>query len=233
MSKTPGIVTVMKFVPAENKKFSGYVNYMDRPDAMRSDHFKDWNVNRFDGYNNYMSNPEKSKGLFTAGKDALSQEERIELKRQFALAQKNGSLMWQTVVSFDNRFLADHSLYDLKTKQLDQDKLQDSIRHGVSGLLINEGLSNTAIWSASIHLNTDNIHVHIAFVEPEPTRQKILIHDGDGQAKQAANGMFKRASISTFKSSIANELANRDQSARMSMVRTKIVRFCRMRMVVT
>lgn len=66
MSKTPGIVTVMKFVPAENKKFSGYVNYMDRPDAMRSDHFKDWNVNRFDGYNNYMSNPEKSKGFFTA-----------------------------------------------------------------------------------------------------------------------------------------------------------------------
>ncbi len=212
MSKTPGIVTVMKFVPAENKKFSGYVNYMDRPDAMRSDHFKDWNVNRFDGYNNYMSNPEKSKGLFTAGKDSLSQEERAELKRQFALAQKNGSLMWQTVVSFDNRFLADHSLYDLKTKQLDQDKLQQSIRHGMSGLLINEGLANTAVWSASIHLNTDNIHVHIAFVEPEPTRRLFTLNDLDGGTHQEARGMLKPATISAFKSSIANELANRDQS---------------------
>ena len=217
MSKTPGIVTVMKFVPAADKRFSGYVNYMDRPDAMRSDHFKDWNVNRFDGYNHYMNNPEKSKGLFTAGKDSLSQEERTELKRPFALSQKNGSLMWQTVVSFDNRFLADHGLYDMQSKQLDQEKLQESIRHGMSGLLINEGLANTAVWSASIHLNTDNIHVHIAFVEPEPTRQSIMIHDSEVQVKEAANGMIKRSTISTFKSSIANELINRDQSlARLS-----------------
>ncbi|WP_225049389.1 MobP2 family relaxase [Lacticaseibacillus kribbianus] len=217
MSKSPGIVTVMKFVPAPDKKFSGYVNYMDRPDAMRGDHFKDWNVNRFDGYNHYMNNPEKSKGLFTAGKDSLTQEERTELKRQFALAQKNGSLMWQTVVSFDNRFLADHGLYNLQSKQLDQEKIQQTIRNGMSGLLINEGLANTAVWSASIHLNTDNIHVHIAFVEPEPTRQSIMIHDSEGQAKEAANGMIKRSTISTFKSSIANELINRDQSlARLS-----------------
>jgi hypothetical protein len=136
MSKSPGIVTVMKFVPAADKKFSGYVNYMDRPDAMRGDHFKDWNVNRFDGYNHYMNNPEKSKGLFTAGRNSLTQEERTVLKRQFALAQKNGSLMWQTVVSFDNRFLADHGLYDLQSKQLDQEKVQETIRNGMSGLLI-------------------------------------------------------------------------------------------------
>lgn len=217
MSKAPGIVTVMKFVPAADKKFTGYVNYMDRPDAMRSDHFKDWNVNRFDGYNNYMNNPEKSKGLFTAGKDSLSQEERTELKRQFAIAQKNGSLMWQTVVSFDNRFLADHGLYDLQSKQLDQEKMQESIRHGMSGLLINEGLANTAVWSASIHLNTDNIHVHIAFVEPEPTRRLFTLDDPDGRTHQEARGMLKPATISAFKSSIANELINRDQSlARLS-----------------
>ena len=217
MSKTPGIVTVMKFVPAADKKFSGYVNYMDRPDAMRSDHFKDWNVNRFDGYNNYMSNPEKSKGLFTSGKDSLTQEERTELKRQFSLAQKNGSLMWQTVVSFDNRFLADHGLYNLQSKQLDQEKIQESIRNGMSGLLINEGLANTAVWSASIHLNTDNIHVHIAFVEPEPTRRLFTLDDPGGGTHQEARGMLKPATISAFKSSIANELINRDQSlARLS-----------------
>ncbi|WP_203633528.1 MobP2 family relaxase [Lacticaseibacillus suibinensis] len=217
MSKSPGIVTVMKFVPAADKKFTGYVNYMDRPDAMRGDHFKDWNVNRFDGYNNYMNNPEKSKGLFTAGKDSLSQEERTELKRQFALAQKNGSLMWQTVVSFDNRFLADHGLYDLQSKQLDQAKIQESIRNGMSGLLINEGLANTAVWSASIHLNTDNIHVHIAFVEPEPTRRLFTLDDSDGGTHQEARGMLKPATISAFKSSIANELINRNQSlARLS-----------------
>ncbi|WP_203664091.1 MobP2 family relaxase [Lacticaseibacillus sp. 53-4] len=217
MSKTPGIVTVMKFVSPGDKKFSGYVNYMDRPEAMRSEHFKDWNANRFDGYNHYMENPEKSDGLFTAAKDSLTQEERTELKGQFAMAQNNGSLMWQTVVSFDNRFLADHGLYDLRTKQLDQEKLQQSIRNGMSGLLINEGLSNTAIWSASIHLNTDNIHVHIAFVEPEPTRHMFSLSDPDGGSHEEARGMLKPATISAFKSSIANELVNRDQSlARLS-----------------
>ena len=125
--------------------------------------------------------------------------------------------MWQTVVSFDNRFLADHGLYDLQSKQLDQEKIQESIRHGMSGLLIEEGLANTAIWSASIHLNTDNIHVHIAFVEPEPTRRLFTLDDHDGGTHQEARGMLKPATISAFKSSIANELINRNQSlARLS-----------------
>ena len=147
----------------------------------------------------------------------MTQEERTELKRQFSLAQKNGSLMWQTVVSFDNRFLADHGLYNLQSKQLDQEKIQESIRNGMSGLLINEGLANTAVWSASIHLNTDNIHVHIAFVEPEPTRRLFTLDDPGGGTHQEARGMLKPATISAFKSSIANELINRDQSlARLS-----------------
>lgn len=203
------------------------MNYMDRPDAMRGDNFKDWNVNHFDGYNNYMNNPEKSKGLFTAGKDSLSKEERTELKRQFTFAQKNGSLMWQTVGSFDNRFLADHGLYDMQSKQLDQEKLQESIRHGMSGLLINEGLANTAVWSASIHLNTDNIHVHIAFVEPEPTRRMFLLSDSDGGSNKEARGMLKPATISAFRSSIANELVNRDQSlARLSsLIRNELPQY--------
>lgn len=37
----------------------------------------------------------------------------------------------------------------------------------------NESLEN-ATWSAAIHYNTDNIHVHVATVEPAPCRQKKM-----------------------------------------------------------
>ena len=40
-------------------------------------------------------------------------------------------------------------------------------------MLEKEGLSN-AVWTASFHFNTDNIHIHIATVEPVPMREKRL-----------------------------------------------------------
>ena len=46
-----------------------------------------------------------------------------------------------------------------------------SMIKAVSKMLKSEGLEN-AVWSAAIHFNTDNIHVHIAAVEPEPMRKK-------------------------------------------------------------
>lgn len=37
--------------------------------------------------------------------------EKKELKRVFEKAQENDSLMWQTVISFDNRWLEENGLY--------------------------------------------------------------------------------------------------------------------------
>lgn len=50
-------------------------------------------------------------------------------------------------------------------------KIYEATRKAVSKMLKSEGLEN-AVWSAAIHFNTDNIHVHIATVEPEPMRKK-------------------------------------------------------------
>lgn len=38
-------------------------------------------------------------------------------------------------------------------------------------IIKSEGLEH-AVWSAGIHYNTDNLHVHIATVEPYPMREK-------------------------------------------------------------
>ena len=209
MGSSPGIVSAMRFERPGDAHFSSYINYINRSDAMRSKHFKDWNAVNYDGYNNYMENPEKSTGIFTAGKDQLDLDARKQLRQSFEKAERNGSVMWQTVVSFDNTFLAEHGLYDLQTKEVDQQKLRTAIRTGMSRLLANEGLTASALWSASIHLNTDNIHVHIATVEPDPQRE-FKEFERDGKVIQERKGYLRASTLSKFKSAVANELLNRD-----------------------
>ena len=62
---SPGIVNVTDFVAAHAKKFGSYINYIDREEAIRIDHFDQQNILSVDGYNHYMENPKKSSGIFT------------------------------------------------------------------------------------------------------------------------------------------------------------------------
>lgn len=73
----PGVVLVSKYVSGKSTKFSKYVNYINRDEAVRTEKFQTYNVNKLDGYNQYMGNPEKSSGIFTQFKDSLSPEEKI------------------------------------------------------------------------------------------------------------------------------------------------------------
>lgn len=209
MGSSPGIVSVMRFERPGGEHFSGYINYINRSDAMRAKHFQDWNAVNYDGYNNYMENPEKSTGIFTAGKDQLDLDARKQLRQSFEKAERGGSVMWQTVVSFDNIFLAEHGFYDPQTQEVDQQRFRTAIRTGMSRLLANEGLTASALWSASIHLNTDNIHVHIATVEPDPQRE-FKEFERDGKVIQERKGYLRASTLSKFKSAVANELLNRD-----------------------
>ena len=97
MSKiNAGVVVVNQFCKNNSKLFSGYINYMERDEAVRSKNTVEFNI-----YNDYMGNPEKSTGLFTNEKDNLTHSEKRELKDVFQTAQDNESVMWQTVISFD------------------------------------------------------------------------------------------------------------------------------------
>lgn len=109
------------------------------------------------------------------------------------------------MVSFDDSFLQ-----ALGLKQ-DQQKLRTAIRTGMQTLLASEGLEESAVWSASIHLNTDNLHVHIAVVEPEP-RREFVEFERDGELVQERKGYLKAGTLAAFKSAVANQLVNRDQS---------------------
>ena len=219
-----GVVVVTKFVDKQLESakkyrskqlqtFQNYMNYIDRPDAVRNENYQKYSM-----YNDYMSNPEKTSGLFTAEKDRLSEADIKVLKQAFQKAYDNDSIMWQTVISFDNRFLAKQGIYIPATGQLDEKLLRECTRNMMENALKREGIAASAIWSASIHYNTDNIHIHVATVEPIPTRKKC-IHNG----RERPRGMFRSKTISGMKSDVVNTLLQRDRAYVDELVRRRMV----------
>lgn len=191
-----GVVVATRFVVPGDQIFTEYVNYMDRDEATRNENFI-----KFSAYQDYMGNPNKTTSLFTADKDQLKADEKQKLKNAFEVAQKNDSLMWQTVISFDNRFLEENGIYNAETQVVDEVKIRELTRGCMNKMLGKENMSNTAIWSAAIHFNTDNIHIHIATVEPIPTREKVVY-----QGKEQYRGKFKYSSIAAGKSNVVNSI---------------------------
>ncbi|MFK3957909.1 MobP2 family relaxase [Pseudalkalibacillus hwajinpoensis] len=195
MSETvaPGVVLKTKFVTANQKGFQDYVQYVDREEAKGKGE-----VHRsvFNLYNDYMDDPDKTSALFTQQSDHLSMEGKSGIKSLFRHAQENNSIMWQDVITFDNEWLRQQGVYDDQSHTLDEDRLKQVTRKSMQTMLEKEGLKESAIWSAAIHYNTDNIHIHVATVEPNPTRER---------------GKRKPKTLDAMKSEVVNGLLDRDQ----------------------
>ena len=216
-----GIVLMNEFCTGNSKLFGGYINYMNRENAVRNEHMEEYNI-----YHDYMGNPEKSTGLFSNRPGKLDQKEKERMKKLFKEAQDNGSLMWQTVISFDNRWLEKNGLYDSETGILDEVRLQEYATTGMKKMLHNENLDH-AVWTASFHYNTDNIHIHAAAVEVIPMREKKLYRqysygrneknrivrngdivdlNGNPVYQEEMKGKFKLKSFEMCKSHIVNQI---------------------------
>ncbi|MGG0464461.1 MobP2 family relaxase [Priestia aryabhattai] len=192
-SVTPGVVLKTKFVTSDKKAFQEYVEYVDRDDAK-----KDQEVHEklFSLYQDYMNNPDKTSSLFTEHSDQLNEYEKKELKGLFETAQKNNSIMWQDVITFHNPWLQENGLYDAHTHTVDEKKLMEITRQSMKEMLKRERLDQSAIWSAAIHYNTDNIHIHVATVEPHPTRDR---------------GKRKPKTLDAMKSKVVSQILERGQ----------------------
>jgi len=192
-----GIIITTQFRTSSSDEFKEYVSYMDRKEAIQTERTAEYSL-----FNEYMDNPEKTSGLFTVQKDDLTEGEKQQLKSIFELAQRNDSLMWQTVISFDNSFLEENGLYDSESGRLDEIKIKELTRGSMRRMLQSEKMEESSVWSAAIHYNTDNIHIHIATVEPFPQRERILEGKYAGQVK----GTWKMSSINAGRSYIANNI---------------------------
>lgn len=186
-----GIVHKRKWVKSSSEKFSSYINYIDREEAVRN-----YKLDEYSLFNDYMGNPKKCGNLFTSDRDFLSEDESKKLKRCFSIAQENGSFMWQDVFSFDNEWLDKHGMYDRRTGALDEKRLMEAVRNSMTEMIERENF-DSLIWSASMHFNTDNIHIHIASVELNPTRYT------------KEDGFMQYKNLYRMKSKFANTLIDR------------------------
>ena len=157
--------------------YSGMIEYMDRKKAKSS--ISKINI-----------------GLFTTNKDNLDSAEKNKLKTLFNRSQENDGIMWHDVISFDNKFLENHGIYDSKNNILDDRKLKEVVRSGANEMFKKENLDESAIWCANIHYNTGNIHVHISSVELNPSKTR---------------GKRKPKSIFAMKSKIINGITNNNE----------------------
>lgn len=164
MSKSPGITVMTEFCTWEDAAFTGYVSYLDREDAERQEPTQEGSL--FSEYLDYQG-----KGIFTRDSDALTEEEKGQIKQLFQLAQSRHSLMWQTVISFDTDWLIEQGIYHKESGTLNEATLKSATRKGIQKMLDAEGLSH-ALWTAAIHYNTDHFHVHVATVEVQPIRER-------------------------------------------------------------
>ena len=211
----PGVILTSKYV-FSSQKFSEYINYINRSSATRSKAYGLYSV-----YADYMGDPkkrppgfnpasEKASSLFTITKDQLTNKEKQELKHQFEVAQKNDSPMWQQVISFTDEFLEKYGLYDRASGRLDEGRIRYVTRLAMQEEMKDENMDGAAVWSAAIHYNTDNIHVHIAVVEPYPTRKrKELFVPGKPGVKKQIKGNMNPRTFSKMKSKIVNNIVDR------------------------
>lgn len=221
-----GVVFRTEYVVSSDKHFKGYIDYINRSEAQRNDAY-----NLYSAYvTDYMDNPlkqrlgdrpERTSALFTESRDTLSVAEKNELKNKFEEAQENQSLMWQPIFSFKNEFLAEYGFLDEKTGFLDETRLRDATRIAMQELLKSEGMEESAVWAGSIHYNTKHLHIHIAIVEPNPTREIITTKDG----KKERKGKFKINTIENTKSKFLNTLVDRSESYKKinSIIRDNLV----------
>lgn len=72
------------------------------------------------------------------------------------------------------------------------------------------GDRKSSIWSAAIHFNTDNIHIHVATVEPFPTRER---------------GKRKPKTLDAMKGKVVNNLLDRKQEQKQinDLIRNNMV----------
>ena len=202
----PAIIHKSRFITSKSRKFKSYIDYIDRDEATRT-----YKFSQFSLYNDYMGNPEKSGSIFTNSKNYLNKKDLEKLKEKFEMAQKNGSIMWQDVFSFDNEWLIENGYYDKETHILNEEKLRLAVRKSMRYVLEKDNM-NSALWSPSFHYNTNNIHVHIATVDLSNNPRK--------RGKRTPN------TLKQMKSRFVNELISRNETYKKinELIRDNIVK---------
>ena len=223
---TPAFVLKSEFeLPGTNAKgYAGIVDYMTDKEKVKKG--EAYNTPDYfpEGILSYMADEKKASGLFTKEKDFVDKNSIRELKESYQQAEKNGSLQWKFVGSFDNEWLKENQILDPDGRVREQ-TLKKAVRVMMDRLIKEEKfIPSQTIWAASFHRNTDNLHFHISLVEKEnsrelvkrrqkkiektlsPTGMQTRFYRDQGAESLQPKGKLKQTTLEKMKSAFLNEL---------------------------
>ncbi|MGG4263758.1 MobP2 family relaxase [Peribacillus simplex] len=179
------------------------------------------------GYDTSNENPYEDDcsikdGVFSINKEKMNVKDIGEVNEIIKNAQNNGSVFYQDVISFDTEFLIKEKLYDPVTNALDEKRIRHASHEMMDKLFEDEDIQS-GYWFASIHRNTDHIHIHFGTVETKNTRPLISVEE-EGEQYLAPKGKRKQKTIDNMKSVFANALVDRTaELSRISFLRNTLV----------
>ncbi len=180
---------IAKEIQEQTLDYVGYIDYMKRNYATKND-------------------SKEFTGIFTDKTLNASTEEAEHLKDMLVEAKENKSLLWRGVISFDNDFLARNGVYIPKSKEVDQEMIKKVVRKAMVNVIKREKLSDSAFWWGNIHLNTDNIHVHVGLSEIKSARPTFFYA---ARNRRERKGKFSQKTIKGIKSNVYNSLTREDK----------------------
>nr|WLE91148.1 hypothetical protein GGBNIMDK_00179 [Bacillus cereus] len=163
-------------------------------------------------------------GVFSKNKNVITQNDLTEIKELVGKAQNKGSVYYQDVISFDTDFLIKQKLYDPKTDTLDENRIRNASQKMMEQLFKDEQIEKSnGFWFASIHRNTDHIHIHFGTVEKE-NRRKLVTKDVDGKTYYEPKSKRKQNTLDHMKTTFANALVDcTSELSRISNLRNELV----------
>lgn len=163
-------------------------------------------------------------GVFSKDKNIITQNDLIDIKNLMEKSQNSGSVYYQDVISFDTDFLVKNKLYDPKTDTLDENRIRIASHKMMQQLFKDEQIEESnGFWFASIHRNTDHIHIHFGTVEKE-NRRKVVKKEVNGKTYYEPKGKRKQRTLDHMKTTFANSLVDRtSELSRISNLRNDLV----------
>ena len=145
-------------------------------------------------------------GMFDFNNDDLTQNEVEQYKDLFDRANKNESVLFQDVVSFDTKALIEAGIYNPYSNELKREPLIMAGRKMMNVLYEKEKLNGSTISVGEIHYNTGHFHVHFATTEVEPTREIVFVKEHNRYERK---GQRSDETLEKMKSTFANIIFDR------------------------
>lgn len=163
MSKKSPAIVVKAHGSSSVRGFSGYIT---REEAVKQER------EEIEKFFKYASNEVKTKenGIFTQDKIGVDEKEKNTFIKQsanyLASGQHEKKFMYKDVISFDNEYLREKQLIH-SNGEVDVNKLSKIIQNSYKQHADRLGMSKDYQLLGAVHLNTDNVHVHVGIVDKQ------------------------------------------------------------------